>query len=393
MEKNELLKYNNKFKFDEFMKMIKFDISKHEKELLFEEESINFDNNSDKLLKDSYFVSYNQNKNYQNYHHSNNNKFQNQPQKNPNKGFKRSSKVIEICKQEEIFFESIKKLNNNINENKNEIKEQYESFLDTNNKKKESEEEKKKKKKTKKPEKEFIECEIDMIFVINEKLNFSKDEKFWYLYTDIFNSSYGPFSSNEIVILYMEKKIDGNSLIRPLDIFKNSKGSDFQKLLQYDNKTFFFNNYYISDKCSDYEFKFKEFRKKEEEQIKLEKEKEAKLKKEKEEKRKKEEEIKNQNEKDKEKEDKLNKEKNEKEKQNEKQNENEEINTTSSSKTESHISVNEKNHPIIKKKKKKAKMIDLDIKTGFYTMTNQEKNFSEVYICGENELLNNVPKK
>ena len=44
-----------------------------------------------------------------------------------------------------------------------------------------------------------------MIFVINEKLNFSKDEKFWYLYTDIFNSSYGPFSSNEIVILYMEK--------------------------------------------------------------------------------------------------------------------------------------------------------------------------------------------
>ena len=166
----------------------------------------------------------------------------------------------------------------------------------------------------------------------------------------------------------MEKKIDGNSLIRPLDIFKNSKSSDFQKLLQYDNKTFFFNNYYISDKCSDYEFKFKEFRKKEEE-------------------------IKNQNEKDKEKEDKLNKEKNEKEKQNEKQNENEEINTTSSSKTESHISVNEKNHPIIKKKKKKAKMVDLNIKTGFYTMTNQEKNFSEVYICGENELLNNVPKK
>jgi hypothetical protein len=391
MEKNELLKYNNKFKFDEFMKMIKFDISKHEKELLFEEESINFDNNSDKLLKDSYFVSYNQNKNYQNYHHSNNNKFQNQPQKNPNKGFKRSSKVIEICKQEEIFFESIKKLNNNINENKNEIKEQYESFLDTNNKKKESEEEKKKKKKTKKPEKEFIECEIDMIFVINEKLNFSKDEKFWYLYTDIFNSSYGPFSSNEIVILYMEKKIDGNSLIRPLDIFKNSKGNDFQKLLQYDNKTFFFNNYYISDKCSDYEFKFKEFRRKEEEQLKLEKEKEEKIKKEKEEeKKKKEEEIKNQ--KEKEKEDKLNKEKIENEKLNEKQNDNEEINTTSSSKTENHISINE-NHPIMKKKKKKAKMIDLNIKTGFYTMTNQEKNFSEVYICGDNELLNNVPKK
>ena len=47
----------------------------------------------------------------------------------------------------------------------------------------------------------------------------------------------------------------------------------------------------------------------------------------------------------------------------------------------------------MKKKKKKAKMIDLNIKTGFYTMTNQEKNFSEVYICGDNELLNNVPKK
>ena len=76
MEKNELFKYNKKYKFDEFTKMIKFDISKHEKELLFEEESINFDNNSDKLLKDSYYIYYNQQKNYQNYHYSNN-KFQN----------------------------------------------------------------------------------------------------------------------------------------------------------------------------------------------------------------------------------------------------------------------------------------------------------------------------
>ena len=392
MEKNELFKYNKKYKFDEFTKMIKFDISKHEKELLFEEESINFDNNSDKLLKDSYYIYYNQQKNYQNYHYSNN-KFQNQTQKNPNKNFKRSSKVIEVCKQEEIFYESIKKINNNINENQNkdEGKEKNESFLDNNNEKIDVEKEKKNKKKVKKPEKEFIECEIDMIFEINEKLNFSKDEKFWYIYTDIFNSSYGPFSSNEIVILYMEKKIDGNSLIRPLDIFKNIKGNDFQKLLKYDNKSFFFNNYYISDKCSDYEFKFKEFRRKEEEQLKLEKEKEEKIKKEKEEeKKKKEEEIKNQ--KEKEKEDKLNKEKIENEKLNEKQNDNEEINTTSSSKTENHISINE-NHPIMKKKKKKAKMIDLNIKTGFYTMTNQEKNFSEVYICGDNELLNNVPKK
>ena len=366
MEKNELFKYNKKYKFDEFTKMIKFDISKHEKELLFEEESINFDNNSNKLLKDSYYIYYNQQKNYQNYHYSNN-KFQNQTQKNnPNKNFKRSSKVIEVCKQEEIFYESIKKINNNINENQNkdERKEKNESFLDNNNEKIDVEKEKKNKKKVKKPEKEFIECEIDMIFEINEKLNFSKDEKFWYIYTDIFNSSYGPFSSNEIVILYMEKKIDGNSLIRPLDIFKNIKGNDFQKLLKYDNKSFFFNNYYISDKCSDYEFKFKEFRRKEEEQLKLEKEKEEKIKKEKEEeKKKKEEEIKNQND-----------------------------NTTSSSKTENHISINE-NHPIMKKKKKKAKMIDLNIKTGFYTMTNQEKNFSEVYICGDNELLNNVPKK
>ena len=392
MEKNELFKYNKKYKFDEFTKMIKFDISKHEKELLFEEESINFENNSDKLLKDSYYIYYNQQKNYQNYHYSNN-KFQNQTQKNPNKNFKRSSKVIEVCKQEEIFYESIKKINNNINENQNkdERKEKNESFLDNNNEKIDVEKEKKNKKKVKKPEKEFIECEIDMIFEINEKLNFSKDEKFWYIYTDIFNSSYGPFSSNEIVILYMEKKIDGNSLIRPLDIFKNIKGNDFQKLLKYDNKSFFFNNYYISDKCSDYEFKFKEFRRKEEEQLKLEKEKEEKIKKEKEEeKKKKEEEIKNQ--KEKEKEDKLNKEKIENEKLNEKQNDNEEINTTSSSKTENHISINE-NHPIMKKKKKKAKMIDLNIKTGFYTMTNQEKNFSEVYICGDNELLNNVPKK
>ena len=392
MEKKELFKFNTKIKFDEFIKMIKFDISNNEKELLFEEESVNFDNNSEKLLKDSYCIYYNQTKNYQNHHYTNN-KYQNQTQKNTNKIFKRSSKVIELCKQEEIFYQPVKKLNDNTkeNQNKDEGKEKKESFLENNNEKIEVDKEKKNKKKVKKPEKEFIECEIDMIFEINEKLNFSKDDKFWYIYTDIFNSSYGPFSSNEIVILYMEKKIDGNSLIRPLDIFKNIKGNDFQKLLKYDNKSFFFNNYYISDKCSDYEFKFKEFRRKEEEQLKLEKEKEEKIKKEKEEeKKKKEEEIKNQ--KEKEKEDKLNKEKIENEKLNEKQNDNEEINTTSSSKTENHISINE-NHPIMKKKKKKAKMIDLNIKTGFYTMTNQEKNFSEVYICGDNELLNNVPKK
>ena len=38
-----------------------------------------------------------------------------------------------------------------------------------------------------------------------------------------------------------------------------------------------------------------------------------------------------------------------------------------------------------KKKKKKGKMVDLDVKTGFYTMGEQEKNYSEIYISGTPE--------
>ena len=405
MDKNNLLKYSNvAISYNDFLKMIKENIPDEEKNYLFEENSIKFDNVSDKLLKESYPITTSfQHKNHQNqyYNHYQSNKPQNQI-----KNFQRSSKVTQICKQEEFFFEPTKKPNNNnIKEKeekeKKEEKEEKEekvdkidkdSFLSEINTESKKDNKSKNKKKEKTPQKIFIECEIDHIFEINEKLNFSKDEKFWYIYTDIFNSSYGPFSSNEIVILYMEKKIDGNSLIRPLDIFKNVSGDDFQKLINYDNKLFFFNKYYISKKCSDFELKFKDFRKKQEEEIKLLKEKEIKLQKQKEEEEKrKEEEIKSQ--KLKQEEEKIIKENEDKEKyNNKKENINDEINTNSSSKNESHISYNE-NHPILKKKKKKSKMVDLDIKTGFYTMTNQEKNFSEVYICGDNELLNNVPKK
>jgi hypothetical protein len=55
-------------------------------------------------------------------------------------------------------------------------------------------------------------------------------------------------------------------------------------------------------------------------------------------------------------------------------------------------SSNNNEHIFIKnKKRKKGKAINLDIKTGFYTISNQEKNFSQIYLSGSNEPLNNIP--
>jgi hypothetical protein len=38
-----------------------------------------------------------------------------------------------------------------------------------------------------------------------------------------------------------------------------------------------------------------------------------------------------------------------------------------------------------KKGKKKGKPVDLDIKTGFFTVSQQEKNYEPMYICGDKD--------
>ena len=243
--------------------------------------------------------------------------------------------------------------------------------------------------------------QIDSIFKINENLNFSKDLKFWYLLNEKENYSYGPFSSNEIVIMFLTKKIDDNILIRPNEIFKNKYSeNDFVYLKNFEDVNYFCNNYEINRNISCLNNNYDNYLKNEnlrkiKEKEKKQKEKEELLKKEKEKKIK---ENKKENEKEKKEEKIEDFQKDEEEKKienkeieteknkisNIKQEENNNINTKTTSNNNEHI--------IIKnKKRKKGKAINLDIKTGFYTISNQEKNFSQIYMSGSNEPLNNIP--
>ena len=241
--------------------------------------------------------------------------------------------------------------------------------------------------------------QIDSIFKVNEKLSFSKDLKFWYLFNEKENFSFGPFSSNEIVIMFLTKKIDDNILIRPNEMFKNKYSeNDFVYLKNFEDVNYFCNNYEINRNISCLNNNYDNYLKNEnlrkiKEKEKKQKEKEELLKKEKEKKLKE-----NQIEKEKKEED---FQKNEEQKKIE----NKEIEETEKNLLISNVKKDEKNnnvdiktssnnneHIFIKnKKRKKGKAINLDIKTGFYTISNQEKNFSQIYLSGSNEPLNNIP--
>ena len=255
--KNKEIFYNlGKIKYPEedFKNLINdSNIPKEHYNLLFEENPKENKIDYQKEIKDiknSYYISnYNNNyygNNYNNYNNYKKNYYKNNPYKNNNYNnyYKKSNQ---------------KNLNNNEFHRSSKINqiEDIENFTILNNKKEDDFQPFEITninfiiKNTIIKEKKNYLMQIDSIFKINENLNFSKDLKFWYLLNEKENYSYGPFSSNEIVIMFLTKKIDDNILIRPNEIFKNKYSeNDFVYLKNFEDVNYFCNNYEINRNIS-----------------------------------------------------------------------------------------------------------------------------------------------
>ena len=245
----------------------------------------------------------------------------------------------------------------------------------------------------------FSSIDIKSIFKINEKINYPKNEPLWYIYHIVSKSSFGPVSSFQLEEMYNKKNIDGMSDIRFIDIFKlRNKGCfAYFKLKELTNTNFLIEDIeptillkYVDElnnlKKQEIELKLSEKRKeiniperennnkKKPKQkyvdfediisepprnqaiINIEKKQEKNVVK-----------IK---------EDISIKIKNDKSVIDE---ELEEINTN---KTVNSIQGNIKKKP---GKKTKGKPVEIDIKTGFFTLSQQEKEYDPIYICGDSQ--------
>jgi len=74
------------------------------------------------------------------------------------------------------------------------------------------------------------------IFKINESLNYSKDEPFWYINQPLTKSSIGPISSTNLEKMYKDNLINLFTDIRMIDIFNIN--SNFSKKLNNNNSNF-----------------------------------------------------------------------------------------------------------------------------------------------------------
>lgn len=256
----------------------------------------------------------------------------------------------------------------------------------------------------------FTSFDIKSIYRINEKLKFPKEDPMWYIYHVISKSSFGPISSMQLEELYHKKNVDGMTDVRLIDIFKiRNKGSfAYFKLKDLENTNFLVDCIEPANNLLKYvdelnKMKREEIAKNNQIQKKLENEKEK------------------------------NTHKNIKPKQkfvdfediinepvkkeiiainvksspaNQFNNENKE-NIGIKIKNEKSIidqdleedyrekKYDHKQNPstnmnIRKKagKKMKGKPVELDIKTGFFTLTQQEKEYEPIYICGDSESNN-----
>jgi hypothetical protein len=81
---------------------------------------------------------------------------------------------------------------------------------------------------------------IDLIFKINEHLQYPREEKLWYIYHTGAKSSFGPLSSPNIKELYESKMLDGMSEVRFIDIYnlKNKKPFEFFHLKEIEHDQF-----------------------------------------------------------------------------------------------------------------------------------------------------------
>lgn len=68
---------------------------------------------------------------------------------------------------------------------------------------------------------------LNYVLQINIKLNYPETEPLWYIYHPIAKSSFGPVSSKLLCKMYNNKLIDGNTEVRFIDIFKLHKKAPF----------------------------------------------------------------------------------------------------------------------------------------------------------------------
>jgi hypothetical protein len=66
----------------------------------------------------------------------------------------------------------------------------------------------------------FTPINIKLIYKINEKLKFPRNDPLWYIYHIHSKSSFGPVSSSQVEEMYNMKHIDGQTEIRFIDVFK-----------------------------------------------------------------------------------------------------------------------------------------------------------------------------
>jgi len=97
-------------------------------------------------------------------------------------------------------------------------------------------------KKESKVEKPEPECDVDfsMLYLVNQKLNYPKEQPLWYIYHMVGKSSYGPLSSKVLEEMYRMQQLGKDTEIRLLDVFsfKNQKPFSFVKFIDIFEKGF-----------------------------------------------------------------------------------------------------------------------------------------------------------
>lgn len=215
---------------------------------------------------------------------------------------------------------------------------------------------------------------IDNFIDAVKGIGLTVDKPIWYINNKNTKKDEGLFSSYQITNMYNSKEIDEDTLIRPFDVLvkKNTSISKYVQLKDINNTYFIKDNFCINHELlNEISFLFSD--KNDINRVKSELKKETPIQSqiniEKIYKKEKENILTNQKEKD--------------IHNNNNNNSNEE--TIKSKKTQTNKNIT--THPISqgKHKKKRAKMVDIDIETGFYTLTQQEANYIPLYIVGDSK--------
>jgi len=92
------------------------------------------------------------------------------------------------------------------------------------------------KKEVKKEVKSEMEGDLDFskLYLINEKLNYPKEQPLWYIYHIVAKSSYGPLSSKDLQEMYRAQMLGKDTEVRFIDVFniKGLKPFEFFKFIE-----------------------------------------------------------------------------------------------------------------------------------------------------------------